>query len=228
MAYLIYKTDKILVFATEQSENPKTGPSTQIWIMDATMHPVNSRKTGNDAQNQCQGCKLASNNGCYLTPLPLMTIWRKWTEGKVKYIKLGDPEWTRLFVNQYVRLGAYGNPSLIPLPLLKEIVRAARKTTGYFHDWHLMSPEKARDYGQYLMASCEPDNYLAAQAIGLRTFTVSNEPIDGSVSCLYVTKNLTCLECQLCDGIRNGKKTNVWIKGHGFQKQKVIEATKSI
>lgn len=224
MAYLLFQSEKILVFATENTQNTKIGAGTQVWIMDATMHPLESRKTGNDAKLQCQGCKLSSNNGCYVAPMPLLGIWRSYIEGRAKFIQPGSSEWSKLFVNQFVRLGAYGNPSMIPLPLLKRIIKDCRAHTGYFHDWHLMEPQKAKEYGKYFMASCDLNNYKQAQALGLRTYTISDKEVPGSVECYNKTKGITCLECKTCEGTLGGTK-NVYINSHGYQINKARQAT---
>ena len=63
--YIIHETNDIVVIATINSKNRKTGKSVQIWIMDARMHPTESRK-GPDADNQCNGCEFASKQGCYV------------------------------------------------------------------------------------------------------------------------------------------------------------------
>lgn len=224
MGYLLHRTDEILVFATANSNNSKTGFSTQVWILNAKNHPNEARKSGEDANTNCRGCKLASYNGCYVTNFPLGMIWKAYVEGRTPLIKPGSSEWSRLFVNQFVRLGAYGNPSMIPLPLLERIIRDARKYTGYFHDWHLLKPSVARDYGKYLMASCDETNWKQAQALGLRSYTISSGPIKGSIQCLNVTKHITCAECGVCAGSNKGTK-NVWISSHGFQINKARKAT---
>lgn len=78
----------------------------------------------------------------------------------------------------------------------------ARRWTGYFHDWQFMKPARARAYGKYLMASCEPHNWQAAQLLGLRTFTVTETPeqVQGSgIECLADSKGIQCSEFGLCD-----------------------------
>lgn len=229
-SYLLHSDSKIFVVATTGSKNAKTGDMIQLWILDATMHPSESRKSGHDALNQCAGCPLASNNGCYVIDNPLITIAKKHARNGYKPLAIGTPEFTRFFKGRAVRFGAYGNPSLIPLPMVEAIAGLARRWTGYFHDWHVMTPEKAQAYGRYFMASCETKSWQKAQALGLRTFTTCSTPEDvkgSGIECLADSKNLQCAECGLCDGTnrRAGKLPSVWIKVHGRQTRKAAAVT---
>lgn len=231
--YFIHETDDLVVFATTDSTNIKTGPMIQIWIMPSNLHPVESRRTGHDATLQCQGCPYASNQGCYVSPLPLMQIWRVYQSGDYETVTMGSPEWSTLFDGASVRLGAYGNPSMLPLAMLEDICSRAYMHTGYFHDWHLMPASLAKSYGRFLMASCEPSNVAFARNLGLRTFTaVSEAPLDRSIGieCLADKSGLQCIDCGLCDGTQWSNKRSkplpsVWIKAHGYQ---VAKATLSL
>lgn len=228
--HIIHETDRVVVVATTDSKNRKTGQSVQVWILDATQHPVESRRSGHDAENQCQGCPLASGNGCYVNTNPLGAIWRKWKRGGYTYLSMGTPDWADFFSVPFVRFGAYGNPSLLPLPMVADIASRAGKITGYFHDWHLMPVETAKAYGNFFMASCEVSNYRAAQSMGLRTFTVVSEPTPATgIECLADAKGMTCKECGLCDGNRRTAKRskplpNIFITAHGYQLAKARAA----
>lgn len=227
MTYEIYRNSEIIVFASNETVNIKTGPGTQIWTLDINYHPVESRKNGNDKLAQCRGCNLASNNGCYVTPLPLIQLYKSWKNGNIPKIKMGDDAWYKLFYKQYVRFGAYGNPSCIPLRMVESISSMARSITGYFHDWHLMSPAKAKKYGKYFMASCDENNYKKAQSLGLRTYTISEKPVDNSVPCVYYRNGITCNACSLCNG-NQSKKPSIYVKAHGFQLEKAMRASRKI
>jgi hypothetical protein len=229
--YLIHQTEKVVVIATANSTNRKTGESVQLWILDATMHPVESRRTGHDAENQCTGCPLASGNGCYVNTNPLGAIWRKFQRGGYPPLLMGSEEWNKFFSVDFVRFGAYGNPSLIPLDMVKDIASKAKKITGYFHDWHLLPVETAKAYGNYFMASCEPDNYGKAQSLGLRTFTVVSDALPSAgIECLADAQGMTCKQCGLCDGNRRSASRSkplphIFIKAHGYQLAKAKAMT---
>jgi hypothetical protein len=230
--YIIHESSDLVCIATRDSDNSKTGNMIQLWIMARNVHPVESRRTGHDATLQCQGCPHASNQGCYVSPLALMAIWRAFKAGSYSHLAMGTPEWAAFFDGASVRLGAYGNPSMLPLAMLEDICARAYMHTGYFHDWHLMPVDLAKSYGRFLMASCEPSNVQFAQNLGLRTFTVVSEaPSDRSlgIECLSDTKGIQCIDCGLCDGTQRSNKRNkplpsVWIKAHGYQVTKATLA----
>lgn len=220
---IIHQNENVIAIAVPASSNRKTGESVQIWILDARMHPAESRASGADASNQCEGCPFASGRGCYVNLNPVNSIWRAYQRGSYGQLAMGSPEWHKFFSGKFVRFGAYGNPSLLPLAMVENISNLARKTTGYFHDWHLMPPALAKAYGRYLMASVENNNVEYARNLGLRVYRVapSAPKESGFIECLAETRGITCAECGLCNGnFTNGKRPSIWIRPHGFQKRK--------
>jgi len=228
--YIIYESPELVCIATAASDNAKTGPMVQLWIMARNVHPVESRRTGHDATLQCAGCPHASNQGCYVSPLALMAIYRTYKAGNYKHLRLGSPEWDSFFRGASVRFGAYGNPSHLPLEMIENIASLSVSHTGYFHDWNIMPVELARAYGRFFMASCEPHNVSYAQNLGLRTFTVVSEvPEDKAlgIECLADKSGLQCIDCGLCDGTarsasRSRSLPSVWIRAHGYQTAKAV------
>ena len=63
---IIHETKTLQVIATEKSGNRKIGNMLQVWIVPKHQTVTESRRSGQDAKLQCQGCPLASNNGCYV------------------------------------------------------------------------------------------------------------------------------------------------------------------
>ena len=228
--YIIHETADTVAIATAASNNVKTGPMIQIWIMARNVHPVESRRTGHDATLQCQGCPYASNQGCYVSPLPLMALYRTYKKGGYSHLQIGSAEWNSFFEGGSVRFGAYGNPSMLPLALVQDIAERAYSHTGYFHDWNIMPMELAKSYGRFFMASCEPHNVEHAQNLGLRTFTVVSEAPKGraiGIECLADAKGVQCIDCGLCDGnarsaTRSKPLPSVWIRAHGYQTEKAV------
>jgi len=228
--YIIHETPDTVAIATPASNNVKTGPMLQFWIMARNVHPVESRRTGHDATLQCAGCPYASNKGCYVSPLPLMALWRAYKAGSYSHLEMSSPEWDSFFRGASVRFGAYGNPSHLPLEMVENIANLSLSHTGYFHDWSLMPVSLAKAYGRFFMASCEPHNVAFAHNLGLRTFTVVSEiPSDRSlgIECLADKSGLQCIDCGLCDGTkrsanRSHSLPSVWIKAHGYQTEKAV------
>ena len=225
---IIHETKNIVAIATKNGKNRKVGEGIQIWILDAKLHPMQSKQTGRDAKNQCKGCPFASGQGCYVFPMPLVQIHKTWKAGGYGKINPGTREWNEFFNVNFVRFGAYGNPSLLPLKMVEDIAGRAKKMAGYFHDWHLMKPEKARAYGKFFMASCEPSNREKAVELGLRTFTATNEPLpkEVAIECIadVTNKKVQCSDCGLCDGNRRSGMPHIWIKTHGYQLKKAQAA----
>lgn len=226
--HIIHESRDLVAIATTDSDNSKTGNMIQVWIMSRLVHPVESRRSGHDATLQCQGCPFASNQGCYVSPLALMAIWRAYKANSYSYLQFGSADWDAFFQGASVRLGAYGNPSMLPLAMLQSITDLASMHTGYMHDWHLMPIDLARSYGRFLMASTEPSNSAYAQNLGLRTFTVlsPDSPSEGlGIECLADAKGMQCADCGLCDGTARSSKRSkplpsVWIRSHGYQVKK--------
>lgn len=232
---IIHETEDLVAIATSKSSNRKTGKGVQIWILPREVSPHISRETGHDRTLQCKGCPLASYQGCYVASHTLQSVWNAYRRGAYGYATIGTAAFERLFRGKYVRYGAYGNPSMLPLPLVREIADLARRHTGYFHDWHLMPAKRAQSYGQYFMASTEPGNRDRAKSLGLRTFTTrptgadSATPGDGEILCPAVhpdpKRRLTCAQCGLCNGNARGRVLpDVVIPVHGYQVRKAAAA----
>ena len=184
------------------------------------MDPVKSVKTGHDAKTVCAGCPFASGNGCYVNvgQSPL-SIWRAYKRGT--YGKLLPKDYGQFFRGKTVRFGAYGNPSLIPLAIVKAIASASNAWTGYFHNWKEMRPAMARAYGQYFMVSTETEeSRCKADGAGLRYFHVSPNKPSNAIECLSDAKGITCEKCKLCAGLSKSRLPSVWINPHGSKKTK--------
>jgi hypothetical protein len=103
-----------------------------------------------------------------------------------------------------VRYGAYGDPVLLPLPLVERLAYlAGRRYTGYTHQWR--RPEY-QGYRPYLMASCETlEDTQLAESMGWRWYMVTNEPsVPGAVLCPHQNEKnkyeTLCNSCWACNG----------------------------
>ena len=163
---IIHEDKRFVTIVTWKTSNVKTGNMSQIWILNKSINPVESVKTGFDEKSNCTGCPFANGKGCYVNvgQAPL-AVFKAWQRGS--YERLGISELSKAFKGKFVRFGAYGNPSLIPLEIIKPIAKASKGWTGYFHNWHLMSKERALAYGRYFMASTETEqSRIKALAMG--------------------------------------------------------------
>jgi hypothetical protein len=83
---------------------------------------------------------------CYVrTSEAPLSIWRAYKKGR--YARLID---LSLFRDRIVRFGAYGEPILIPLPIMRAIVGVSAGHTGYTHEWRA---PWVQGYREFLMAS---------------------------------------------------------------------------
>ena len=218
-----------VAIATLETANRKTGDMVQVWFLLRDTHPVQAVQDGTDGETVCSGCPFASGRGCYVNvgQAPL-SIWRAFHRGSYPFLAPGD--YGRVFASRRVRFGAYGNPTLLPLPLVDRIARVSDGWTGYFHDWR--TNPQAQAYGRYFMASTETaDSFKAAVAAGFRTFHVSPERPAGSIECLSDARGMTCSECRLCNGrfgsagqafrpMAERQRPSIWINPHGSRSAK--------
>jgi len=219
---------EFVVIATLKSTNRKTGDMIQLWFLETNKSPVESVKTGSDANGVCKGCKFASGNGCYVNvgQAPL-GIWKAFKNGA--YPELSPKDYGKVFGDRKVRFGAYGNPSLLPLAKVKAIAEASEGWTGYFHDWHQMPKALALKYGQYFMASTETESSrICADEIGLRYFHVSGERPEGIRECLAETHDLACEDCLLCVGLAKPNQRSIWINPHGSKANKAKAVARGV
>lgn len=219
--HCIYEDDDYVAIVTWKSANAKTGNMAQIWILNRHTSPLDSVASGIDASTNCKGCPFASGNGCYVNvgQAP-MAVYKSYHKGSYPFLALGA--YKVAFRNRYVRFGAYGNPSIIPLQKIRMVTDHCAGWTGYFHDWHEMHPSLATEYGKYFMASTETeDSRKAAEALGLRYFHVSPVRPNNTIECLSDTHGKECKDCGLCDG-NNKNAKSVWINPHGAKKNKAI------
>ncbi len=113
----------------------------------------------------------------------------------------------------YVRFGTYGEPSLIPLALMRSICAVAKNWTGYTHQWL-----RKTEYSVFLMASVHNSSQAEfAAKQGWRSFVATKQGIAGLVNCPVSEEagfKSTCSKCGLCSGIEGKGKKSVWILQH--------------
>lgn len=215
--------EPFVAVATLETENRKTGNMVQIWFLLENVNPVAAVLCKVDTFTICAGCPFAGGNGCYVNvgQAPL-SVWKTFKRGG--YPELLPANYSDVFSGRKVRFGAYGNPTLLPLPKVDAIARASAGWTGYFHDWR--NNPQAAEYGRYFMASTETESsFRAAVAAGFRVFHVSPEKPAGAIECLSDAAGMSCEKCRLCDGRfravapafgQPGRALpSVWINPHG-------------
>jgi len=207
-----------VAIVTMETSNRKTGNIAQIWFLLENENPVQAVQSGIDAKTICDGCPFASGNGCYVNvgQAPL-AIWKAYNRGL--YEDLFPKDYSEAFKARKIRFGAYGNPTLLPLSLVKAIATASAGWTGYFHDWQ--SNPLTSEYAKYFMVSTETENSrIQAEKAGYRYFHVSPVKPENALECLSETKGMECSQCRLCAGLSKARQPSIWINPHGTKKTK--------
>lgn len=203
----------IVAIATTNTENRKTGDMVQTWILRADIDPVRAVAGAADA-SICGNCPhrgewsddLARmiNRSCYVNigQAP-RSVYMAWQRGA--YPRIGSDRLAVLMHGQAVRLGAYGDPALLPARILRALTVGARLHTGYTHQWRDPRAAHAR---RVCMASCDSaQDVTDATAAGWRAFHVGADAPAGAITCpasdeyeARTGRRTTCAECGLCGG----------------------------
>ena len=118
-------------------------------------------------------------------------------------------------IDSYVRFGTYGEPSLLPLDLVRAMAINAKSWTGYTHQ---ARKEWASQYKSFFMASAHSDKE-AASLTGWRSFiaydpkTTESSAVTCPASKEAGYKSI-CSKCSLCSGTSGKGRTNIKIQSH--------------
>lgn len=238
----------VAVLTTRRSTNPKTGDMLGLWVFPAAvkdgLRPGPMLTQGKDSAC-CGDCAFRSkaaggSGGCYTHAQQLFLGASSLLDA------LANADWPRLdllgvdqgFIRtncapseanptgRRVRLGVYGDPGLLPFPIVEAVCQEAGfdrlgrpQWVGYTHAWRSLDAR----WAPYLMASVKNTAAASeAQRRGWRTFRVglpdqlatpgrefhcpASEEM-GSVS--------SCNRCLGCAGTSSLQKRGVFIQVHG-------------
>lgn len=175
----------------------------------------------------CMDCPFAVSNGaklsaCYTHKMMqysgfLSSLRSIGKVGEWESIPVLSPEIeesiVQMCVGKYVRFGSYGEPSLMPLPLVERIVGVARTWTGYTHQW-----KKQPEYAKYFMASTHSvEEERIATLIGYRSFVVMDSVPSEFINCPASEEQgykSNCSKCGLCSGTAGKGRKSVVILSH--------------
>lgn len=215
--------DPIVAIATA-SENRKTGPSVQVWILRSDMNPMDASRRGAD-DAICGQCPQRHNLGgaCYVpiyqAPRSVYAAWKRGYYARPDVMRRLHTL-TRFLP---IRLGAYGDPAAVPVEVWTRLLaRGCGNWSGYTHQWR--NPRAAL-HKRLLMASVESEEGAReAVAAGWRYFRVmppGAAPLPREILCTSERAHepLTCGECGACNGADVGRYTpqaaSVRIEVHG-------------
>lgn len=216
--YILYRGKSVLdnapivVIATMETSNIKTGDMIQTWIMRDDVSPVEAVKEKLDS-SVCGMCphRHALKGGCYVQPFQApYSIWKAYKKGNYKEFDKTD---LNAFKGRRLRMGAYGDPAAVPFTIWAQLLDVVAGYTGYTHQVH----HKRFDARIATICQISADTAKEAQTAwkkGFKTFRVKTEKsaiMEGEIVCLSDTHGITCLDCGLC----NGKQANIVINAHG-------------
>ena len=213
----------IVGIATLSSSNIKTGPNgrgnmVQTWILRADVNPMHASKNKLDA-SICGSCPHRHSLGgaCYVNigQAPL-GIYRAFERGNYPDYSDNPESIAAALDGRSVRMGAYGDPAAIPVPVWESLLVAADGWTGYTHQSR--HPNFDAALLRYCMASADtPKQAQKLHDMGARTFRVKTESapmLPGEIECLSDAKGIKCIDCGLCNG-RDNAAPNIVINVHG-------------
>jgi hypothetical protein len=200
----------IVAIATLKSKNGKTGDMVQTWILRTDVSPLDAIGSGADA-SICGNCThRGPKRTCYVdVGKAPMGIWNAYHRGQ--YIDLSDDPGTVaiLIAQRIVRLGAYGDPAMVPVAKWRALLAAAAGRTGYTHAWRRVWAQALKEY---VMASVDSvAEQDIARSMGWRTFRVrtETEPLQANEFACPASPEAgnkkQCITCKACDGGRAGK-----------------------
>ena len=208
----------IVVIATFVTNNRKTGPMIQIWIIRSDIDPVSASKEGEDS-SICGSCPHKHNLGgvCYVNigQAPL-AIYKAYKRGLYPHIDY-DVDHVH-FTGRMVRLGAYGDPAAMPYEIAEKVKDMGRGHTGYTHQIRHKNFDK-RFLNLCMVSADTPKQALKYQGMGAKTFRVAMDGdimFDSEIECLSESEGLQCDACGLC----NGQKQSIAITVHGSRASK--------
>lgn len=181
-----------------------------------------------DSKN-CLDCPLSSNSGngkCYTHKVrqytgflsQLRSLSKNPTsishEGLTQDLR---KQIFRMCNGVYVRFGTYGEPSLLPVDLVRSMAVASKTWTGYTHQAH---QEWAQPYALYFQASAHSDVQakMLKTSSGWRSFIVlpknaTSDAVQCPASAEAGYKSI-CSKCGLCSGITGKGSKNIKILEH--------------
>tara|TARA_R110002126_G_scaffold239460_1_gene382828 strand:- start:83 stop:796 length:714 start_codon:yes stop_codon:yes gene_type:complete len=213
----------LVAIATLKSANSKTGDMVQTWILRENISPLDAIATGADA-SICGNCThrgtAKRKRTCYVqVDRAPSSVWRAYHRGQ--YIDLSnDPETIAMLVaGRIVRMGAYGDPAMVPVKQWRMLLAAAAGRTGYTHAWKRMWAQALKEY---VMASVDSvAEQDTARAMGWRTFRVrtESEPLESNEFACPASpeggQRKQCITCKACDGADRAGKASAAIIVHG-------------
>ena len=216
-----YDSEPIVVIATKNSKNPKTGDMWQLWIMRQDIAPNDAAKTGDDA-SVCGKCPLRPlvyksyglRKPCYVRTFQApLSVYRKYKRGGYQHISLAEYRTILRTDGNGARLGSYGDPASVSFDIWEQLGIGSGEFnhTSYTHGY-LVDGFDERHLGAS-MISLDP---VTQQMPGLpqgrsfRAITSVDQLRQGEILCPASKEQgfkTTCAQCGLCAGLSRKAKS---------------------
>jgi hypothetical protein len=223
----------IVVIATVESRNVKTGNMVQTWILRADMAPM-AALAGAD-ESICGACPHRPSLGgaCYVDVSRAPSqVFKAYARGAYPDISDTPEAIAAIAAGRKVRLGAYGDPMAVPVGVWSALTAQAAGHTGYTHQWQSperYAPSQFAGVLRLCMASADTPAELAkARALGFRTFRVrmADEPLaPREFACPASPEGgdkATCATCMACNGSARPSAASPAIVVHGSKAKRYI------
>jgi len=214
----------IVGIAVFESANIKTGNMIQTYIIRSDIDPISAVKTGED-ESVCGDCVHRGNETrkrtCYVDhSKSVNAVFQAFKRGSYPDFSHNIALASQWFKARKVRLGAYGDPAMIPAETWTEMLALAIDWTGYSHQWR---QPFAQAHRELCMASADSvSDRDVARAMGWRTFRVipigSAPALRNEIFCPASPEGKNrkqCIECGACDGALKPSAASIAIVAHG-------------
>jgi hypothetical protein len=214
----------IVGIAVLKSRNEKTGNMVQTFILRSDIHPMDAIKSADDV-SICGSCihrgDSKTKRTCYVdVGKSVSQIYKAFRRGSYPDMSRDLSHAAAQLKGRKVRLGAYGDPAMIPADTWLALLSEASDWTGYTHQW---KQAFAMAHRELCMASADSiEDRDLARAMGWRTFRViainATPKLDREIYCPASPEGgnrRQCINCTACDGALKPSAVSIAIVAHG-------------
>ena len=214
----------IVGIAVLRSKNVKTGDMVQTYILRADIHPMDAIKSADDV-SICGDCVHRGDDKrkrtCYVdVGKSVSAIYKAFKRGIYPDMSRNLSHAAAQLKGRKVRLGAYGDPAMIPADIWLNLLSQALDWTGYTHQW---KEAFAIAHRELCMASSDSiEDRDIARSMGWRTFRViainAAPKLDREIYCPASPEGgnkRQCITCAACDGALKPSAASIAIMAHG-------------
>ena len=196
------------------SQNSKIVGSQKIQVISTYF--LDLSEINQESQDRHFGAKCHNCTSQYLCYVFRDNVSVKKAFQKGQYIEVDLNTMLSILGNYIVRLGTYGDPSVLPKHFL--LALKSRKVLAYSHFWDVFDLSNTG-----IMASVETLALAEkARKKGYRVFLNNIEGHSdeflrnqGFIMCLFESKGVSCVKCKLCTLGTSPKTKDIYVNPHG-------------